>query len=80
MKTKKDRNKFYFMRSFYEAVETLTNRDKSKMYEAIIKYSFEEDYVPEFKGTLATAWLLIKPVLDNSFKQYKNGSQNNANR
>lgn len=80
MKTKKDRNKFYFMRSFYEAVETLTNKDKSRMYEAIIKYSFEDSYVPEFKGTLATVWLLIKPVLDNSFKQYKNGSQNNANR
>lgn len=59
------------MRSFYEAVETLTNKDKPRMYEAIIKYSFEDNYEPNFKGTLATVWLLIKPILDNSFKQYK---------
>ena len=76
---KQDRKKFYFMRSFYEAVETLPKKDRPKMYEAIIKYSLEDDYNPEFTGNLATMWILIKPILDNSFKQYKNGSQNTAN-
>ncbi len=75
MKKKSDRNKFNFMKSFYEAVETLPEKDKSKMYEAIIKYSFEDDYQPHFKGTLSTVWILIKPILDNSFKQFQNGSQ-----
>lgn len=74
--SKKDRKKFNFMKSFYEAVETLPKKDRQKMYEAIIKYSFEDDYVPEFKGGLKTAWILIQPILDASFKQYKNGSQN----
>lgn len=74
--SKKDRKKFNFMKSFYEAVETLPKKDRQKMYEAIIKYSFEDDYVPEFKGGLRTAWILIQPILDTSFKQYKNGSQN----
>ncbi len=75
---KQDRKKFNFMKSFYEAVERLPKKDRPKMYEAIIKYSFEDNYKPDFKGTLATVWILIQPILDTSFKQYKNGSQNNS--
>lgn len=77
-KSKQDRKKFNFMKSFYEAVETLPKRDRPKIYEAIIKYSFEDDYIPDFTGTLATVWILIQPILDTSYKQYKNGSQNGA--
>lgn len=73
---KSERKKFNFMKSFYEAVETLPEKDKPKMYEAIIKYSFEDDYKPDFKGILATVWILIQPILDTSYKQYRNGSQN----
>jgi len=69
---KQDRKKFNFMKSFYEAVESMPKRDRPRMYEAIIKYSFEDNYEPDFTGSLATAWILIKPILDNSFKQYKN--------
>lgn len=76
---KSERKKFNFMKSFYEAVETLPPKDRPKMYEAIIKYSFEDNYNPDFKGVLATVWILIKPILDNSHKQYKNGSQNTPN-
>lgn len=76
---KHDRKKFNFMKSFYEAVETLPKKDRPKMYEAIIKYSFEDDYDPCFSGTLATVWILIKPILDTSYKQYRNGSRNNSN-
>lgn len=75
---KQERKKFYFMKSFYEAVESMPKKDRPKMYEAIIRYSFDDDYSPDFKGNLATSWILIKPVLDNSYKQYKNGSQNEA--
>lgn len=73
---KEKRTKFNFMRSFYESIETLPKKDRPKLYEAIIKYSFEDDYNPDFKGLLNTVWLLIKPILDKSFKQYKNGCQN----
>lgn len=74
MKQKSDRKTFKFMKSFYESVETLPKKYRPKMYEAIIKYSFEDDYDPEFKGVLSTVWILIKPILDNSFKQFQNGS------
>lgn len=73
---KSERNKFNFMKSFYEAVESMPKKDRPKMYEAIIKYSFEDDYKPDFKGSLATAWILIQPILDKSYKQFRNGSQN----
>lgn len=73
---KSERNKFNFMKSFYEAVESMPKKDRPKMYEAIIKYSFEDDYNPDFKGSLATAWILIQPILDKSYKQFRNGSQN----
>ena len=69
---KKDREYFNFIRSFYDAVDVLPNKDKPKMYEAIVKYSFEDDFEPKFTGTLLSVWLLIKPILDKSFTNYKN--------
>lgn len=76
---KQERKKFNFMKSFYDAVESMPKKDRPKMYEAIIKYSFEDDYNPDFTGSLATAWILIKPILDKSYQQYQNGSQNTPN-
>ena len=76
---KHDRKKFNFMKSFYDAVESMPKKYRPKMYEAIIKYSFEDGYDPSFTGSLATAWILIKPILDKSYQQFQNGSQNRAN-
>lgn len=73
---KNERKKFNFMKSFYEAVESMPKKYRPLMYEAIIKYSFDDDFVPNFKGNLATMWLLIKPILDKSYQQFKNGSEN----
>jgi len=73
---KQDRKKFNFMKSFYDAVESMPKKDRPKLYEAIIKYSFEDGYKPDFTGNLATIWILIKPILDKSYQQYQNGSQN----
>ena len=78
-KKKKDRKAFNFMRSYYDAIETLPKNQQSKLYEAIVKYSFEDNYNPEFKGTLSTVWFLIKPVLDKSFTNYQNGSKKQPN-
>lgn len=77
-KSKKDREKFYFFRSYYESIENLSDKNFNELCGAIVKYSFENDYIPKFKGATAMAWNLIKPFLDNSFKQYKNGSRNNG--
>lgn len=78
-KQKKDRKAFNFMRSYYDAIKTFPKSQQSKLYEAIVKYSFEDDYMPNFNGTLAMAWLLIQPILDKSFINYKNASRNKPN-
>lgn len=78
-KNKKDRKAFNFMRSFYEAIETLPKKKQPLMYEAIVKYSFDDNFDPNFNGILLTTWTLIKPVLDKSFTNYQNGNKKNSN-
>lgn len=67
-----DRKAFNFMKSFYDAIETLPKKKQPLIYEAIVKYSFDDEFEPNFTGQLLTVWLLIKPILDKSFTNYKN--------
>ena len=76
---KKERKKFNFMRSFYEAVEKMPKKERPQMYEAIIKYSFDDNFEPNFTGNMAIVWILIKPILDKNYQQFKNGSGNKPN-
>lgn len=79
MKQKQDREKFYFFKSYYESIKDLPKKNRSELCEAIVRYSFEDEYNPEFKGTSLLVWKIIKPFLDNSFKQFQNGSRNSRN-
>ena len=76
---KNERKAFNFLKSYYEAIESMPKKHRARLYEAIIKYSFDDNFSPDFSGDLATFWILIKPNLDNSYKQYLNGKKNTAN-
>lgn len=76
MKKKSDRNAFNFMKSYYEAIKKVSKKNQPKLLEAIVKYSFEDDYEPHFNGELDLAWTLIKPILNKSFTNYQNAKSN----
>jgi len=74
---KSEREYINFLRSFYDSIDELEDEDRLKMYDAIFKYSFEDGYEPDFKGINKSIWMLIKPILDKSFINYKNRKKTN---
>lgn len=69
-----DINSFTFFSSYYDAINTMKPQEKQKFLLAILEYMFEGKE-PEFKGNMATNWILIKPNLIKS----KNKSNKNQN-
>jgi hypothetical protein len=67
-----ERNSFVFYRSFYEALKTLPQDDKAKIYEAIIAYGLDGT-PPSLEGYLASLFTLIKPQIDANNKKFENG-------
>lgn len=64
------KDSFVFYRSFYEAIKKIPNECKMEVYEAIVKYSFEES-VGELSPMADAMFTLIKPTLDSSQKRYE---------
>lgn len=72
---------FTFFRSYYEALNELSDKDKKALLVAIFDYVFA-DITPDFKGTKKSVWTLIEPTLSiskaksNSTKSKSNQNQN----
>ena len=71
MKNETNIDRFTFFRSYYEAINELSERDKKIILVAIVEYIFENKE-PEFTGLKKSIWLLIQPHLNIS----KNKSAN----
>ena len=69
---KNSREYFSFARVFYEATEGMSDTEKLNWYENIIKYALVDDYEPNLKPANKGIWIVVKPILDKSFKNYKN--------
>ena len=69
-----NRNRFTFFRSYYEAAETLPDDSRLELYDALLDYVLNGN-MRELNGVAKTAFILMKPNLDNSIKQYKNGKE-----
>lgn len=70
-----ERNQFTFYRSFWEAVQGVSKRDRLPILEAIIGYALD-GRKPEGLSTSQWAFfLLCKPTLDASRKKAENGKQ-----
>ena len=76
-----ERDNFLFYRSFYDATSDLGDDDRLKVYDCICEYAFKGKE-PTGNGLVKTVFLLIKPLLDESYKRYiskvKNGSKGGA--
>lgn len=68
----KKRDAFVFYRSFYEAVQSLPDKDRLAVYEAIFAYSFDGEE-PLLFGVPATVFRLVKPTLDASKRKAASG-------
>lgn len=68
------RESFIFYKSFLDAAQTLTDKDKKKLIDAIIQYGIYNT-MPNLKGAPAGMFALIKPVMDANTKRYENGKK-----
>ena len=66
------RDGFIFYRSFAEAARTLEEKDKLRLYDAIIEYALD-DVTPNIGGAVSGMFSLIKPQIDANNKRYENG-------
>ena len=65
------RSQFTFYRSYYDALKDLKASDRSKIYDAVLEYVFDEK-APSLSGTVAAIFQLIKPTLDAGAKKAEN--------
>lgn len=63
------------LRSYYDAIKTLSKRDQNTMYSAIFEYVFDEKE-PVLSPKLNLIWTLIRPNLDASAKRYNASKAN----
>ena len=73
-----ERNSFIFYRSFYEALKYLPLETQGKLYVAIMEYALNGNIITIEDPVQQSIFTLIRPVLDNSLKQYNNGSKGGA--
>lgn len=63
-----------FYKSYYDAVSDLPEKMQLSLYKSIFSYTFE-GLEPELSGMTNTIWKLIKPTIDASVLNYKNGKK-----
>lgn len=73
-----DRGYFPFFRSFYEAAAVLPDTDRLAFYDAITEYGLNGNIPPNLGGMAKALFVMAKPNLDNSRKQYLNGKKGGA--
>ena len=69
------RKSFTFYSSYYDAISELPVNKQGKMYKALIDYAMTQKE-PQLNGSEKMAFILIKPSLDKSIKQFMNGCKN----
>lgn len=68
------RDSFIFYRSFFEALASLPDDQKGRIFSAICGYALDKT-VPEMSGIEECIFKLIKPQLDANSKKYENGKK-----
>ena len=65
-------DKFTFYKNYYEIIKYLPDKDRIALYDAILKYMFEDEE-PILKDLLNGIWINIKMPLDTNKKNIRNG-------
>lgn len=69
-----ERSNFTFYRSYYEALQELSEKDQTKVLMAVIAYALDGEE-KELKGVPKALFTLIKPTLDAGRKMAKGGAK-----
>ena len=70
-------DKFTFYKNYYEILRYLSDQDRLVMYDAILKYMFEDEE-PELQDLLKGIWVNIKMPMDTNKKNISNGLKGGA--
>ena len=69
-----------FFRSFWQAEQKMKSaRDRLSFLEAILSYAFDDEELP-MTPTAASAYILVRPILESSRKKAANGRKSAAGR
>ena len=60
-----NRNGFTFYRSYFEAAQELSDKQRLVLYDALMQYALN-DTEPELSGIPKAMFILIKPTMDTS--------------
>lgn len=69
-----EKDSFVFYRSFFEALQDLSDKDRLKLYDAICNLALNGEDT-ELKGIACTVFKLIKPQVVANTKRYANGKK-----
>lgn len=70
------RDSFVFYRSFFEAIDTLSQKKRLLAYEAIIKYALNEEVVENLPKGVLTILTMAKPNLKANNRKFKEKTMN----
>ena len=64
------RNSFVFHRSYYDALQTLSIKNRLKMYDVLAKYALDHEEPKNLPKQVLGIFLMLKPNIDSSNKNY----------
>ena len=61
---------FVFYASYYEAIQTLSVKNKLLAYEAITRYALYQDVMPNLPSRVLAILMVAMPTIDSNFEKY----------
>ena len=61
---------FVFYASYYEAIQTLSLKNKLLAYEAITRYALYQDVMPNLPSRVLAILMVAMPTIDSNFEKY----------
>lgn len=69
-----DRGQITFYRSYFEAAQNLSAKDRTAYYDAVLRYAFLDEE-PVLKGPSAAVFSVVRPILDSSRRKSEAGKK-----
>lgn len=67
---------FVMLPSYFEAISPLEDQDRLALYDAIMRYVFDDQEPMELQGVLKSLFTLLRPNIDSSIRQYRANVEN----
>ena len=67
---------FVMLPSYFQAISPLEDQDRLALYDAIMRYVFDDQEPVELQGVLKSLFTLLRPNIDSSIRQYRANVEN----